>query len=43
MAGAFKEAKRQGLEWGVLEVEQFNMPESEYLVKSLENIKKLSK
>ena len=43
MQGAFKEAKRQGLEWGVLEVEQFNMPESEYLVKSLENIKKLSK
>ena len=43
MTGAFKEAKRQGLEWGVLEVEQFNMPESEYLVKSLENIKKLSK
>ena len=43
MAGAFKEAKRQGLEWGVLEVEQFNMPESEYLVKSLTNIKKLSK
>lgn len=43
MVGAFKEAKRQGLEWGVLEVEQFNMPESEYLVKSLTNIKKLSK
>ena len=43
MVGAFKEAKRQGLEWGVLEVEQFNMPESEYLVKSLANIKKLSK
>ena len=43
MQGAFNEAKRQGLEWGVLEVEQFNMPESEYLVKSLANIKKLSK
>ena len=43
MKGAFAEAKRQGIEWGVLEVEQFNIPESEYLKKSLENIKKLSK
>lgn len=43
MKGAFAEAKRQGLEWGILEVEKFDMPEEEYLKKSLENIKKLSK
>ena len=40
MQGAFNEAKRQGIEWGILEVESFNMPEEEYLRKSLENMKK---
>jgi sugar phosphate isomerase/epimerase len=43
MKGAIQEAKRQGLEWGILEVEGFNMPEFEYLSKSLENIKKIEK
>lgn len=43
MKGAFKEAANQGIDWGVLEVEIFDMPEIEYLKKSLDNIKKLSK
>ena len=40
MQGAFNEAKRQGIEWAILEVESFNMPEEEYLKRSLENMKK---
>ena len=43
MQGALKEAKRQGIEWGILEVENFDMPEREYLSKSLENIRKIEK
>ena len=43
MKGAFDEAKRQGLEWGVLEVEAFNMPEMEYITRSIKNIKNLCK
>ena len=40
MVGAFKEAKRQGIEWAILEVEQFNIPEKEYIEKSILNMKK---
>ena len=40
MVGAFKEAKRQGIEWAILEVEQFNIPETEYIEKSIINMKK---
>lgn len=43
MEGAFKEAKRQGIEWGILEVEGFSVPEKEYLLRSLENMKKFAK
>lgn len=43
MKGVFAEAKRQGIEWGILEVESFEVPVMEYLTKSLENIKKLEK
>ena len=43
MQGSLKEAKRQGIEWGILEVEYFDMPEMEYLSKSLYNIQKLEK
>ena len=41
MAGAFKEVKRQNIEWGILEVERFDIPAKEYLLKSLDNMKKL--
>ena len=41
--GAIEEANRQGIEWGILEIEGFDMSEIEYLRKSLENIKKIEK
>ena len=41
MYGAFKTANEQNLEWGILEVEGYGMPEIDYLKKSLENIKKI--
>ena len=43
MLGTLKEAKRQRLEWGIVEVEYFDMPEKEYLSKSLKNIKEIEK
>lgn len=43
MAAVFDEAKRQGIEWAVLEVEKFPCGEEEYLRRSLENMKKFGK
>ncbi len=43
MKGVFDEMKAQGIGWAVLEVEQYPCGEAEYLVRSLENMKKLSK
>lgn len=40
MPEVFAEAKRQGIEWAVLEVEKFPCGEEEYLRRSLENMKK---
>ena len=41
MPAVFAEAKRQGIEWAVLEVEKFPCGEQEYLSRSFENMKKL--
>ena len=41
MPAVFEEAKRQGIEWAVLEVEKFPCGEQEYLSRSFENMKKL--
>ena len=43
MKGVFAEAKRQNIPWAILEVESYPCPEREYLARSLENMKKLSK
>lgn len=40
MPEVFAEAKRQGIEWAVLEVEKFPCGEEEYLCRSLDNMKK---
>lgn len=43
MKGVFAEAKRQNIPWAILEVESYPCPEREYLARSLENMKILSK
>lgn len=42
MKGVFSQAKEQGVEWAVLEVEQYPCGEEEYLKRSLQNMRKLA-
>ena len=43
MSGVFAQAKAQGVEWAILEVEQYPCGEKEYLEKSLKNMRALAK
>ena len=43
MKGVFAEAARQGIDWAILEVEQYPCPVEEYLLRSYQNMKQLSK
>ena len=42
MPGVFAQAKAQGVEWAILEVEQYPCGEKEYLEKSLQNMRRFA-